>query len=128
MNDEEIKERAEEEYNRLYDLLREAGVAEKRILVIEPIIQNTAWMKIKLDDAQKTIKDSQIVISYDNGGGQKGIRENPLFKGYEALWKAYMQGMSVILDRLPVESTEVKKEEMEKPRNMLELVRERKRA
>lgn len=128
MNDEEIKERAEEEYNRLCDLLREAGVAEKRILVIEPIIQNTAWMKIKLDDAQKTIKDSQIVISYDNGGGQKGIRENPLFKGYEALWKAYMQGMSVILDRLPVESTEVKKEEMEKPRNMLELVRERKRA
>ena len=125
MDDIEIKERAEEEHGRLIDILKEAGVSDKRMRALEPIIQNTAWMKAKLDDARKAIKNSQIVINYDNGGGQKGIRENPLFKGYESLWKSYMQGMGRILDSMPQEASEIKAVELEKPKTMLELVRER---
>lgn len=125
MDDIEIKERAEEEHDRLIDILKESGVSDRRMRALEPIIQNTAWMKAKLDDARRTIRNSQIVINYDNGGGQKGIRENPLFKGYESLWKSYMQGMGRILDSLPQEASEIKAVEMEKPKTMLEIVRER---
>lgn len=125
MDDIELKERAEEEQNRILDLLSEIGISERRRKMMEPIILNTAWMKAKLDDAREAIKHSNIVISYDNGGGQKGIRENPLFKGYESLWKSYMQGMSKILDCLPQEACEIKAIEMEKPKTMLELVRNR---
>lgn len=123
MNDIEIKERAEEEQSRLTEILKDAGVSEKRMRALEPIILNTAWMKAKLDDAREAIKNSNIVIAYDNGGGQKGIRENPLFKGYENLWRAYIHGMDRILSALPDEIATEQRIEMEKPKTMLELVR-----
>lgn len=123
MDDIEIKERAEEEQNRILQLLDEVGISEKRQKLLEPIILNTAWMKAKLDDAREAIKHSNIVISYDNGGNQKGIRINPLFTGYESLWKAYMNGMSRILDSLPKEEIVQKTNVVENPKTMLELVR-----
>lgn len=123
MDDIEIKERAEEEQDRITDILKSTGVSDKRMRTLEPVILNTAWMKAKLDDAREAIKNSNIVISYDNGGGQKGIRENPLFKGYENLWRAYIHGMDRILSALPDEIATEQRIEMEKPKTMLELVR-----
>jgi hypothetical protein len=126
MNETEIKARAEEEQNRIIELLNEVGISAKKMKLLEPIVINTAWMKVKLDDAREAIKNSNIVISYDNGGGQKGIRENPLFKGYESLWRSYMAGMAKILDSLPQEQIE-QVVEIEKPATMLELVRNKHR-
>ena len=126
MDELEIKARVEEEQNRITDLLSEVGISDKRMKLLEPIILNTAWMKAKLDDAREAIKNSNIVISYDNCGGQKGIRENPLFKGYESLWRSYMAGMAKILESLPQEQIE-QAVEIEKPVTMLELVRNKHR-
>lgn len=123
MDEFEIKERAEAESKRLTNILIDAGVSERRMNTLAPVITNTAWMKAKLDDAREAIKNSQIVISYDNGGGQKGIRENPLFKGYESLWKSYIQGVDRILAALPADAVQIREEELEKPKTMLELVR-----
>ena len=123
MNETEIKARAEEEQNRITDLLSEVGISDKRIKLLEPIILNTAWMKAKLDDAREAVKNSQIVITYDNGGNQKGIRINPLFTGYEALWKSYMSGMTKILECLPDEKIEAETKVVENPKSMLEIVR-----
>ncbi len=125
MTDVEIKARAEEEQNRITDLLLEVGISDKRMNLLGPIILNTAWMKAKLDDARGAIKNSNIVVAYDNGGGQKGIRENPLFKGYENLWRSYMAGMSKIIDCLPDEIATVESEVVDKPKTVLELVRNR---
>lgn len=122
MDDTEIKARAEEEQKRIQTLLNDVGISDKRQKLLDPIILNTAWMKAKLDDAREAIKTSNIVISYDNGGGQKGIRENPLFKGYESLWRSYMAGMSKILESLPQEVIE-QSVAIEQPKTMLELVR-----
>lgn len=111
-----------EEISRLIDVLRNADISDNRIRALSPIIENTAWMKVKLDDTRDKIKTSSVVVPYDNGGGQKGIRENPLFKGYESLWKSYISGMEKILAALPAEAQAIK-EEVEKPKTMLELVR-----
>ena len=126
MNETEIKARAEEEQNRIIELLNEVGISAKKMKLLEPIVLNAAWMKVKLDDAREAIKNSNIVISYDNGGGQKGIRENPLFKGYESLWRSYMAGMAKLLESLPQEQIE-QAAEIEKPVTMLELVRNKHR-
>lgn len=120
-----MKTAAKKEAKRLKELLLNEKVSQQQIMLIEPIIENTAWMKIKLDETRESIKTSSVAMPYNNGGGQKGVRENPLFKGYEALWKAYMQGMEKILDQLPEESAKTKAQEIEKPKTMLELVRER---
>ena len=121
----QIKEEAEVERERIIELLKGAEVKDAKIKLLMPVIINTAWMKAKLDDARRQIKGSSIVIPYDNGGGQKGLRENPLFKGYEALWKSYMAGMAKIIDLLPAEAVEIKEVEIERPKTMLEIVRAR---
>ena len=120
-----LEEKATLEAERLRTLLFDCGVEENRIELLSTLIDNTAWMKAKLDDAQRAIKDSSVCIPYDNGGGQKGIRENPLFKGYEALFKSYMAGMKVIMDALPAQAEATRREEVEKPKTMLELVRDK---
>ena len=91
------------------------------------MIENTAWMKAKLDDAREQIKNTSVVIPYDNGGGQKGIRENPLFKGYESLWKSYMTGMCRLLDYVPKQVIDEEAEKIDTPRTVLELVRNKHR-
>ena len=116
-----------DEIERLNQLLADYGVSEKRQKALESIIENTAWMRIKLDDAREAVKNSSVVIPYDNGGGQKGLRENPIFKGYESLWKSYMSGMCKIMECLPIEQVQVEAEKIETPKTMLELVRDRHR-
>lgn len=129
MDDKEIKGRAEAEVNRITELLIDAGISERRIKLLNPVIVNTAWMKAKLDDAREAVKNSQIVITYDNGGNQKGIRINPLFTGYEALWKSYLTGLDRIISVLPPEKSHEIVEEAEKtePSTVLSLVRQRKK-
>ena len=121
--DNRIENLAEEEKQRLRSLLFDYGISERKMHVLAPIIENTAWMKVKLDDAREQVKQSSVVIAYDNGGGQKGLRENPLFKGYESLFKSYMSGMSKILDCLPEEQAKEQEAEIEKPKTVLEIVR-----
>lgn len=124
----ELRQRADEEKNRIVGILKEAGISERRMQMLGPVIENVSWMKAKLDDSRALIKNSNIVVPYDNGGGQKGIRENPAFRGYEALWKSYMQGMNRILDTLPEEEAKTLDYEDMKPQSVLSLVRDRHRS
>lgn len=125
MTDAELKKIAKEEENRVLNILKDVGISEARMRALYPVIENTAWMKAKLDDAREAIKNTSVAIPYDNGGGQKGVRENPVFKGYEALWKSYIQGMDRILAALPAEMVQAEVEVVEKPKTMLELVRDK---
>ena len=118
---------AKKERLRVRRLLKSAGVSDERIKMLEPVIENVAWMRGKLEDPREVIKGSQVAIAYDNGGGQTGIRENPAYKGYEALWRAYMLGIAKILEALPPEIAKEEKKEIEsdKPKNVLALVQAR---
>ena len=120
-------DRASVEAKRLNDLLFSCNISEARIDALEAVIENTAWMKAKLDETRETIKNTAVAIPYDNGGGQTGIRENPLYKGYSALWKSYMAGMNVILGTLPKETVEDEADKIETPKTVLQLVRDKHR-
>ncbi len=123
MADSELKARADEEKKRIIGILVEAGISKRRMDMLAPVIENVSWMRAKLDDSRDLIKNTNIVVPYDNGGGQKGIRENPAFKGYEALWKAYMQGMGRILDTLPAEEVNPAVPDDLKPTTVLDTIR-----
>ena len=94
------------ERNRLYARLKEAGVSEKRQDALAPLIQNLAWQKVKLDEAREELNEASLTCHYDNGGGQSGERENPLFKAYINLWRAFMTGFDKYLTYLPKEAQE----------------------
>lgn len=121
-----IESRAFAEVERLKRALLNCDVPESRVALMEDVIINTAWMKVKLEDAREKIENSTVAIPYDNGGGQTGIRENPLFKGYEGLFKTYMSGLKHIMDALPQLPESVAVEESEKPKTVLELIRNKK--
>ena len=122
----DIVQRAAKEEKRLKKLLKDADLSKARQDALITVVQNVAWMKIKLDDARAAIKTAQIAIKYDNGGGQTGLRENPLFKGYESLWKSYIAGVDRILAALPAEAVkEPIIEEEAAPKTVLSLVRAR---
>ena len=115
---------AEDEKQRLKSLLFDCGMSDERQKILEPVLDNVAWMRVKLDDAREAIKGSSVAIPYDNGGGQKGIRENPLFKGYESLFKTYMSGIDKILASLPPEIAKEREPEV-KPKSVFEIVRDK---
>ena len=123
MAEADLKARADAEHDRITAILNDAGVSERRMQTLAPVIENVSWMRAKLDDSRQLIKNSNIVVPYDNGGGQKGIRENPAFKGYEALWKAYMQGMNRILDTLPPEEIQEAVAPDIRPQTVLDTIR-----
>lgn len=125
MND--LEEKATMEAERLKSLLFNYNIPEKKVGFLEDVIRNVSWMKVKLDVTMEKIKTSDVCIPYDNGGGQKGMRENPLFKGYESLFKSYMSGMRQILDVLPKQAAEVETETVEKPQTMLDFVRNKRK-
>lgn len=117
-----IKGRTADEAERITNLLRDANVSDARLQMLEPVITNVAWMRIKLDETRKAIANSTVAIPYDNGGGQAGIRENPVFKGYESLYKSYMSGMAKIIDALPAEKA-ADAAPVEAPKTVLQMVR-----
>ena len=53
------------------------------------LAESVLFMAEKLKQTRKQLADEPAVISYDNGGGQSGIRENPHYVAYEHLLTAY---------------------------------------
>lgn len=123
------EKRIKKEIRRLKKIIDEGGVSNRRQKTLEGVIQNAAFMRVSLDDTIKEIADADIVVEYDNGGGQTGIRENPLYNAYEKLFSKYLAAMNTILESLPAEAAaEALPPEEERPKTMLELVREKRKA
>lgn len=120
-----LEDRVAHERQRLTALLFDCGISDVRMKAMETIIENVSWMRVKLDDTRDAIKQTGVAIPYDNGGGQKGIRENPLFKGYQSLFKSYMSGMETIIACLPKDDGKALENAPESPKTVLELVRNR---
>jgi hypothetical protein len=118
----ELKQRARKEKARIKRLLKQAKTPPEKMKMLEPVIDNVSWMKAKLEDTTEQIKEGQIAIEYNNGGGQKGIRESPLFKGYEALFKTYMSGMSKIMEAMPAKDSAPEPPADVKPSTVLDAI------
>ena len=124
MGQEEVEAAAKKELRQIKRILKTGGISGDRMKLLQPVAENTAWMKAKLDEAREDLKDGRIVVEYDNGGGQSGIKENPALRSYEALWKSYMAGMKLILDAIPAGIKAVAPVESS-PKNVLQMIREK---
>lgn len=57
------------------------------------LAESVVFMAAKLEESRKVMESEPIVIPYDNGGGQAGIRENPHFTAYEKLVTTYTKSL-----------------------------------
>lgn len=64
------------------------------------LAENVLWMEGKLANAREVIGKSSVAIPYDNGGGQRGIRKNPAFDGYNALMAQYTKALKQLCEML----------------------------
>lgn len=70
------------------------------------LAENVLWMEQKLANAREVIGRSSVAIPYDNGGGQKGIRKNPAFDGYNSLMSSYTKALKQLCEMLGVQEVE----------------------
>ena len=62
----DLESRKNKERNRIKRLMKEAGAEEWKIKLCEQVIENTAWMSVKLEDTIAVIKNSEIAILFKN--------------------------------------------------------------
>ncbi len=51
-------------------------------------------MADKLKEAADQLPYEDLVVEYDNGGGQSGIRENPFYSAYTKLLTSYTKALA----------------------------------
>ena len=44
----------------------------------------------------KRMDSEDLIIEYDNGGGQYGVRENPYYPAYEKLLTSYTRALDIV--------------------------------
>lgn len=119
------KRKVTKEKKRLIALLDRAEVPTQQRDVLAPVIDNISWQRVKLDEAREEMQDASIVCHYNNGGGQAGERENPIFKAYINLFRAYMVGLEKFTSYLP---KDLQEEAAGEQLDILAQVREMKKA
>ena len=62
------------------------------------LAESVLFMSDKLKEARATMKNEPLVIDYDNGGGQTGIRENPHFVAFEHLMASYTKSLKQLTE------------------------------
>lgn len=91
-------------YTKLKKALATSGIKDEMLDALDPTIKNLSTMSDRLETLRKIIEIEPAIIEYDNGGGQKGKRENPSYKAYEALWKSYLSGMNVLIKMMDTDT------------------------
>ena len=58
------------------------------------LAESVLFMAAKLEESRKLMANEPIVVPYDNGGGQTGMRENPHFSAFEKLINTYTRSLA----------------------------------
>lgn len=60
------------------------------------LVEDILFIQDKLEAIKPTIGSTNVVITYNNGGGQSGIRENPAIIGYQKLLRTYLIALDTL--------------------------------
>ena len=71
--------------------MAKTGMNDKKIL-----IEQLKHIANRLMEEGRKMADEPLIIDYDNGGGQAGIRENPFYPAYEKLLASYTKGLTAL--------------------------------
>lgn len=65
-------------------------ISEEKLTEATKLAEELIYMEDKLDNAKQLIGSTGVAITYNNGGGQSGVRENPALTAYQKLMKTYL--------------------------------------
>ena len=93
------EKRIEEELSRISIYFAEMD--ENQRAVIDPIMQNSAFMKVTLDDLQEIINKEGVIDHYQNGANQYGLKPSATLQSYNSLVKNYAAVNKTLFSLLP---------------------------
>lgn len=91
--------RIEQEYTRLLEYYK--PLPPHKLGVVLPLIQNSAFMKVTLEDLQEIINQQGCSDEYQNGANQKGKKSSAELQSYNALIKNYTTVQKQLVAMLP---------------------------
>ena len=62
------------------------------------LAETVLFMAKKLEESRRNMEGEPLVIEYDNGGGQCGIRENPNYVAFERLAASYNKALRLLTE------------------------------
>ena len=71
---------------------------------VAELARNVMFMRKKLAETRADLANQQVVIEYNNGGGQTGVRKNPAFDAYEALLRTYQSALGCLREMLGLQA------------------------
>ena len=97
----ETERRIQEEYSRLYNYFK--TLPESQLAIARPLIQNSAFMKVTLEDLQATINENGVSEEYQNGNNQYGRKASAELQAYNSLIKNFSNVQKQLTALLPEE-------------------------
>lgn len=88
-----------DEVKRLTDIF--ADISPDRRALVKNLIQNAAYMAVKLRELQDLIDQDGLVEHYDNGGGQSGNKIGSAVQIYQKMLPSYNQVIKTLAGMLP---------------------------
>ena len=78
------------------------GIPEQIRPHVVELAENVLFQRRKLSETRQVMAKSnaQLIVGYDNGGGQRGIRKNPIYEAYNQLMANYRKSLAQLVDLL----------------------------
>lgn len=110
-------EKARETFETSEELLREQKIEaeldrigryfetmdENQKAIISPLVQNSAFMRVTLEELQQKITEEGVVEQYQNGANQFGMKQSAALQSYNTLVKNYASVTKQLFSLLPAE-------------------------
>lgn len=81
--------------NRAEEICKGVSVLHNESLALAKAV---VLMSEKIEESVEKLKSEPLVITYDNGGGQSGIRENPEYTAFEKLMASYTKALRQLIE------------------------------
>ena len=92
-------ERIQNELSRISEFFSE--LPENKLAMIEPLLQNAAFMRIALEDLQEEISKAGPVEPYQNGQNQRGMKQSAALQAFNSTIKNYAAVIKTLTGLLP---------------------------
>ena len=99
------RERVEGEIKRLLGIF-EPGLDDNVLKVMTPLIRNTAYITVVIDELHDEINKSGFIEEYNNGGGQSGVKESVHVKLHKDYSKLQKENIRCLVDYVPAAKKE----------------------
>ena len=99
MTDTEKESRVKKELHHLEEIFRD--VDDKKRDFVQRQIEQLAWFNVSIVDLQERVDQFGTLVTYDNGGGQNGVRTNPDVKTLLDYQKACSTIVRTLLSIVP---------------------------